>query len=72
MPSEKKALYQLFRKPKSIKKIMLQQITKIEERKETFGNEIKIVISKANGQNMLLCSEECEFENINIVHFLQM
>ena len=48
---------------------MLQQ--KTSESNELFNksNVIKIVISKADGQNTLLRSEECEFKKIKFVKY---
>ena len=48
---------------------MLQQITSERNAMLNKSDEIKIVISKADGQNILLRSEECEFENMKLVRF---
>ena len=48
---------------------MLQQTISERDEMSNKSDEIKIVISKADGQNILLRSEECEFENMKLVRF---
>ena len=51
---------------------MLQQIASENNVMIEKSNKIKIVISKADGENMLFCSEECKYKNIKLVLFVSL
>ena len=51
------------------KLVMLQQMTSECNEEFNISKEIKIVISKVDGQTMLLNSKEGEFENMNLCFF---